>query len=399
MEKLKVGILGLQRGITHLRNMLHVPEAEVIAAADRMESRREHARGVIGDAPVKLVSEFDEMLEMKPDAVVIASNGRWQTRHAIQAMEAGVSVLSEVPGAFTELECIELRDCVLRTGMTYMLGENACFWDFLRYFRKWVANGRLGHMSAAEAEYLHYLPATLECPDGVRLTPSQAKEQGRTDGRPTWRADQPPIQYLTHDLGPLLEMLDDRVVSVTCMGAPWQSLEAPLRSDAQFALFRTARGLVLRVMVTLNTRRPSEHRYRLFGTLGAAEWSLYEGFARLFDRDREEAQGWEVKNIGVAARDQDTSTGHGGADLKMARHFVLALLEGKPAPIDVFRMIDYTLPGIIANRSAEMGGMPLTMPELRTQPYAGTTFWDYVGLPDSEPEGIPYKAGNFLLEE
>jgi len=32
--------------------------------------------------------------------------------------------------------------------------------------------------------------------------------------RPVWRADQPPIQYLTHDLGPLLEVLDDRVVSV-----------------------------------------------------------------------------------------------------------------------------------------------------------------------------------------
>ncbi|MGD9519104.1 MAG: Gfo/Idh/MocA family protein [Armatimonadota bacterium] len=399
MDKLRVGILGLQRGLTHLRNFLAVEEAVVIGVADRLAHLRERAQGVLGEnSECKLVAEFEELLEMQPDAVVIASNGRRQSGHAIQALEAGCNVLSEVPGAFTEEECVRLRDCVLRTGRTYMLGENACYWDFLRYFRKWVLDGRLGRISAAEAEYLHYLPATLEAADGRRLTPAQAKEQGLTDLKPTWRADQPPIQYLTHDLGPLLEVLDDRVVNVTCMSAPWQCTEAPLRSDAQFALFRTARGVVLRVMVTLNTRRPGEHRYRLFGTEGAAEWFMYEGFARLFDRARKEAEGWEIRNIGLAALDQDTSTGHGGADLKMAQHFTRAILEGRQAPIDVFRMIDYTLPGIVANRSAEFGGMPLPIPELRVEPFEGTIFWDSVGIPDFEPEGICYNT-KLLLEE
>jgi predicted dehydrogenase len=398
MEKLKVGILGLQRGLTHLHNFLAVEEALVIGAADRRESLRERAKSYIGDRETRLVAEFEELLEMQPDAVVVATNGKLQTNHAIQALEAGCHVLSEVPGAYTEEECVRLRDAVLRTGKTYMLGENACYWDFLRHFRKWVTEGRLGHVSAAEAEYLHYLPHTLEDEDGKRLMPSEARAQGRTDVPPTWRADQPPIQYLTHDLGPLLEVLDDRVVSVTCLSAPWQCTEAPLRSDAQFALYRTARGVVLRVMVTLNTRRPSEHRYRLFGTEGAAEWFMYEGFARLFDRAREEHEGWEARPVGLAALDQDTSTGHGGADLKMAQHFARAILDGRPAPIDLFRMIDYTLPGIIANRSAELGGIPLAIPELRTEPFPGTRFWETVGLPSIEAEGVKYNSGA-LLEE
>jgi predicted dehydrogenase len=398
MEKVKVGILGLRRGLTHLINFLNVEEVAVIGAADRLPNARERAAQRIGDRETKLVAEYDELLAMQPDAIVIASNGRIQTKHAIQAMEAGCHVLSEVPGAFTELECVQLRDCVLRTGKQYMLAENACYWDFLRYFRKWVVDGRLGEVSIAEGEYLHYLPATLLTPEGGGISPSKAKEKGLENLAPSWRADQPPIQYLTHDLGPLLEVLDDRVASVTCMSGPWRCPEAPLRSDGQIALFKTAKGVLIRILVTLNTQRPSEHRYRLFGIEGAAEWSMYEGYARLMDRDAEERESWQIKELGMAGRDQDTSPGHGGADLKMARHFALALLEGRQMPIDVFRMIEYTLPGIIANQSSEMGGTPLAVQDYRMAPFTETIFWDAVGIPEWEPEGLKYER-QVVLEE
>jgi hypothetical protein len=50
-------------------------------------------------------------------------------------------------------------------------------------------------------------------------------------------------------------------------------------------------------MVTLNTRRPAEHRYRLFGTDGSAEGFSYEGYCRLMHRTREEREGWQRVNI------------------------------------------------------------------------------------------------------
>ena len=392
MDKLKVGILGLRRGLSHLANYLRVEEAEVIACADRVEQWQTRALERIKPKVVPMVHEFEELLDMKPDAVVVATNGRCQAAHAVQALEAGCHVISEVPGAFTHEEILSIVSAVERTGKQYMLAENSAFMDFLRYWHKWIGEGRFGPISIAEAEYLHYLPATLTDAEGNQCSPTQAREQGTTGLTPTWRADQPPIQYLTHDLGPMLNVLNDRVVSVTCRSGPYWCKEAPLRSDGQIALFQTARGGLIKIMVTLNTRRPGAHNYRLFGTLGSAEWYSHEGFCRRLDRDREERQGWERVNIGTAALDDDKTTGHGGTDIKTAYYFTKAILEGKTVPIDVYRMCDFTLPGIMANRSAEIGGQPVDVPDMRREPFGGTNFWEHVGLPEKEPECLDYKS-------
>ncbi|MBT7302138.1 MAG: Gfo/Idh/MocA family oxidoreductase, partial [Victivallales bacterium] len=101
MDKLRIGILGLGRGLTHVRNLLRIDNAEVIGAADQIAKWRDRARETVGDHPMRIVNEFEELLEMQPDAVVIASNGRMQAGHSVQALTAGCHVLSEVPGAYT----------------------------------------------------------------------------------------------------------------------------------------------------------------------------------------------------------------------------------------------------------------------------------------------------------
>jgi len=394
MDKLKVGILGLRRGLSHLRNFLNTEEAEVIGAADRIGQWRDRAAEAVEkmDRKVNFVGEFEELLDLHPDAVAIASNGRLQAGHAIQAMEAGCHVLSEVPGAFTQEEIVHIAMTSERTGKQYMLAENSCFTNFLRYWRKWVVAGRFGAISMADGEYLHYLPSTMVNAAGDQFTPTEVREQGIKDVRPLWRGDQPPIQYLTHDLGPLLEVLDDRVVSVNCVEAPWWSGEAPLRADGQYGLFKTARGRLIRILVTLNTRRPGAHNYRLFGTEGSVEWYSHEGFCRRLDRERDEKEGWERVDIGTARADADVASGHGGTDIWTAITFSRALLAGKRAPIDVYRMADYSLPGILANRSAVQGGAAIAVPDIRRQPFEHTDFWDHVGIPDDEPEGRKYES-------
>lgn len=390
MKKLRVAILGLGRGYSHLRNFMRVEDAEVIGAADRQEWIRERARQFAPDLPV--VAEFEELLAMEPDAIVVATNGRLQARHTIQALEAGCHVLSEVPGCFTVEEAHHIVATVQRTGRQYMLAENSAFMDFLRYWRRWVLDGRMGEISMAEGEYLHYIPNTLIAPGNKRVTPAQCIEEGITDVVPCWRADQPPIQYLTHDLGPLLEVLDDRAVSVVCREGPWWQDQAPLRADGQIALFQTAKGRLIKITVTLNTRRPGSHNYRLFGTGGSTEWYSHEGFCRLFDRDREEREGWQCVPIGLAAPDADQTVGHGGTDIWTAYYFTKAILEGRNMPIDVYRMCDYTVPGILAAHSAELGGQPITIPDIRTGPRGETEFWRHVPLPEDEPTRTDYKS-------
>jgi len=394
MDKLKVGILGLRRGWSHLSNFLNTEEAEVIGAADRIEQWRDKAVERAGDRgrDVKFVGEFEELLELEPDAVAIASNGRQQAAHAIQAMEAGCHVMSEVPGAFTQEEIVHIAMTSERTDKQYMLAENSAFMNFLRYWRKWVIEGRFGAVSMADGEYLHFLPWSLVNAEGEQFTPTEAHDQGLKDLGVLWRGDQPPIQYLTHDLGPLLEVLDDRVVSVNCVEGPWWSKEAPLRADGQYALFKTAKGRLIRILVTLNTRRPGAHNYRLFGTEGSIEWYSHEGFSRRLDRDREEKEGWERIDIGTARTDVEVASGHGGTDIWTALTFTRALLAGKRVPIDVYRMADYTLPGILANRSAELGGAQIAVPDIRREPFEHTEFWDHVPLPDDEPEARKYES-------
>ena len=393
MEKLRIGILGMRRGMSHLHNFLAVEEAEVIGVADRLPDRREAAEKAMREkgSQGKIVSEYEELLAMQPDAVVVASNGRRQCEHSCMALEAGFSVLSEVPGAFSLEEWLKIRHATERSGKQYMMAENLCFMDFIRYWRKWIESGQYGEVSIAEAEYLHYLPHTMTNAAGEFFTPTEVKERGLKDVFPVWRADQPPIGYLTHDLGPLLEVLDDRVVSVSCRGAGWRCQDAPLRSDGQIALFHTAKGILIQILVTLNTVRPSEHRFRLFGTEGSLEWTLYEQFCRRFTKQRSEADGWEIVDIGLAARDTDPTTGHGGTDINLARNFTRCMLKDGSVPIDVYRSIEYSLPGIIAAQSAEQGGTPLAIPDLRREAFTHTDFWQVVGFPEDEPEGRPFK--------
>lgn len=400
MDKLKVGILGLRRGHSHLRNFLLTDEAEVIGAADRIQQWRDKAAETAAsmDRSVILVQEFEELLEMRPDAVVICSNGRQQAEHAIQALEAGCHVLSEVPGAFTQEEILHIASAVEATGKQYMLAENSCFLGFLRYWRRWIVEGRFGAISMADGEYLHYLPTTMVNDEGEQFTPRQVREQGITGVRPLWRSSMAPIQYLTHDLGPLLEVLDDRVVSVNCVEAPWWNSETPLRADGQYALFKTARGRLIRILVTLNTRRPGAHNYRIFGTEGSAEWYSHEGFCRRLDRTRQESEGWERVDIGTARDDvPEAASGHGGTDIWTAITFTRALLAGRRVPIDVYRMADYTLAGILANQSAQSGGGVVMVPDIRRAPFEHTEFWDHVGLPEDEPPGRTYESDAGLM--
>jgi hypothetical protein len=126
------------------------------------------------------------------------------------------------------------------------------------------------------------------------------------------------------------------------------------------------------------------------GTDGSAEWYDHEGFCRRFGRERAHGQGWERIDIGTAASEAAKAAGHGGTDIQTAYYFTKAMLSGQRVPIDVFRMADFTLPGILAARSAELGGQPIVVPDLRRTTYNGTQFWDHVSLPETEPEGVDY---------
>ena len=54
---------------------------------------------------------------------------------------------------------------------------------------------------------------------------------------------------------------------------------------------------------------------------------------------------------------------HAAADYWMMEAFGRALADGKPSPIDVYRALDYCVPGIVATQSLANGGAVVPVPD------------------------------------
>lgn len=63
--------------------------------------------------------------------------------------------------------------------------------------------------------------------------------------------------------------------------------------------------------------------------------------------------------------DEALHAGHGGGDYFIVGDFMAAIRSGQAPPIDVYRALDYTVPGLISEQSIAAGGAPLPVPDFR----------------------------------
>jgi hypothetical protein len=47
------------------------------------------------------------------------------------------------------------------------------------------------------------------------------------------------------------------------------------------------------------------------------------------------------------------------------RDWVAAIVDGAASPIDVYRALDFTVPGLVSEESIVRGGVPLRVPDFR----------------------------------
>ena len=208
-KQVRVGIVGGGRGWVFAGLFASFPESCVTAIAERLPGRREAIGQAFPDA--QLFCDYETMLaEADLDAVVVASDPPAHAEHVVQALEAGKHALSEVPASLTAAGHLEVLEATRRTGNLYMLGENCCYWWFVREWQRLYRAGDLGEISYGEAEYLHDMPRShFRDAAGEARSHEQADEPGVVRN---WRARFHPIQYLTHSLGPLLWVTGDRCV-------------------------------------------------------------------------------------------------------------------------------------------------------------------------------------------
>jgi predicted dehydrogenase len=358
MSRWKVGAVGLHRGGGLLRALATHPDVEIAALCDLNEEVLADVGRDYGVPDEYLFSRFYEFVNAPLDIIAIATPIEFHAQQSIAAMESGKHVLCEQTAAYTVDDCERLVDAVKHTGMTYMMAENYCYFHYIRQWKELVDQGKLGEIFYAEGEYIHEIVHLLMDP---------------ATGEKHWRYRRAPIWYCGHTLGPLLFLMDDRIVKAT--GAHAGRHKYPGESiaylDMEVGLFQTYKGAVLKILRSQTAPRYHDMIfYSLYGTEGFVEtgreggWSGTKGLVFL--------EGEMPKEDGAQALDCPTSDpnappealkgGHGTSEYYMVRDFVDAVANGTRPPIDVIRSVDFTIPGIIAHESAMSGGKWIDVP-------------------------------------
>lgn len=358
MEKrvLKVGVVGMNRGRGVIAHMLEEDNAKLCAICDKNPELLEKSVKFFEDRGVKDLQAFtsyDEFLKADIDTVYLATDATLHAPQAIQALNSGKHVISEIPAVDTVEEARALKAAVLaHPELKYMGGENCCFWQFIQDWKEMYENGKFGQAVYAEGEYIH-------TGDPKEFEPIN-----------TWRKSYNAIQYITHDLGPLMYILGDRCVSVTCMEPDIRYNPYKTGKENGVALFKTAKGAVIKILICFGAYtgdRGSRHNFLLYGTEGSIEkdrrqapyaeeasYAHFSDMARGFQNCIQMPAPFGKKNVG----------GHGGADFEMMRAFFKCILEDTAPPLDIDLTIQMSIAGIYAHESAMQGGKPIEIPEI-----------------------------------
>lgn len=364
--RLQVGIVGVSRGNSYLRLFSRLPETRVYALCDQDASR---VAAVASDLDVPhTFTDYSAMLEADVDVVVVCTPMHLHAPMAIQALDRNRHVLSEVTAATDLQQCCALVDAVIRSRAKYMLAENYGYIKANVLVRELVRRGFFGEIYYAEGEYLHELKELCE----------------RTPWRKVWQTGRRGCTYPTHSLGPLLEWFDDRLVTVNCIGTGQHTDPTRHRLDDTTLLLGTlARGGLVRIRFDMLSNRPHNLAYyALQGTRGCYEASRGLGddhkiwladfesdpnrWHSLWEYERFLPEAWRTPPAEAGA------SGHWGSDYFVVRAFVDAILGDTAPPIDVYRALDYTVPGLVSEFSIVRGGVPVPVPDFRNyQPGSG----------------------------
>ena len=359
MEKkiVKLGVVGLIRGGYVAGTIIGDDNVVITAIADKdpkvlKKCKEDYEKKGVKD--LLCFDNYEDLLKADIDAVYVATDKPLHTKHTIMALEAGKHVISEIPAIQTLEEAKILRDAVkAHPELKYMAGENCFYWAFIESWKKMREDGKFGDVLYAESEYLH------------SAHPDDIKPYTNTSH---WRISNPAITYLTHNLGPLLYIMDDECVSVSCM-VPTVARYNPYKTGDEngIAIFRTKKGAVIRILIGFGMYVGMDHNFAVYGTRGSIltdktkPLSKAHSFAKLYEIPGAYEESIEIP---ITYSHTNETEGHGGADAIMMRDFIKCIVNDTKPPIDVDMGIRISLPGIIANESAKLGGQLLEIPEI-----------------------------------
>ena len=361
-DGIRIGVVGLRRGMVLARVAHANPSARVTAVCDRNRGRAEDAAKQFGAVAF---TDFGEMLESSVDAVLIATPPISHSALTCQSAAAGVHVMCEVPAVAAPDEVSHLLASVRDAGIEYMIAENVCYFPNIESMKTIVDSGRVGEVYYAEGEYVHDCRGLfVDRDDGLG---------GGVDGKVTWRVGLPPIHYCTHEIGPLLMITGDPITEAVALDTGSRIAHGYGAIDMESALFRTKSGAVVKLLCGFAVaREPAHHFLSLYGTLGSVETDRYRPNEFLKAYFEEDPGSESLTDIAVTNRHDDELLrvlpgGHGTSEYYMVAEFIRRIAGDVSNDtgrrfLGVEDALNMSLPGLYAHLSAQQNGDRLSVP-------------------------------------
>jgi predicted dehydrogenase len=263
--------------------------------------------------------------------------------------------MCEQTAAYTLADCAKIVAAVRKTGLKYMMAENYCYFHYIREWQKLIAQGKLGKIFYAEGEYVHEIINLLV---------------DKPTGKFFWRHNRPPIWYCAHTLGPILMLMDDRVVRGCGLTSGFNKMPEYKDHigflDIEVGLFETAKGAIVKILRSQVAARPHMVWYSLYGAKGHLEGPRDRGEGLYYSEEMmgyKNAQPMPCATVDPSAPPGAIQGGHGTSEYFMIRDFLDSIEKDTKPPIDVVRAMDFTVPGIIAHESAMKRGQWMDVPQ------------------------------------
>lgn len=393
-----IGIVGAGQFAGQFATLFnHHPGISTVVVTDVIAERATELVTTAGLAGVS--ASFEELLASDVDAVAIFTQRWTHGPLVVQALRAGKHVYSAVPMAISEAEISDIIDAVRETGLIYMMGETSHYNPATVFAREKVTEGAFGRIFYAEGDYVHDMDLGFY-------------EAYQYSGGSEWKstASYPPMLYPTHSIGGVLGAWPSHATSVSCIGVrddrgdgvfdPEVSMFDNDFSNAS-ALFEMDGGGSMRINEFRRVGYPAhllESRFRFFGTdasfeqiVDTARWQNKAGAEDVSDLLRTGATIDEndpsLAHVSPALRAafisgyapiHDTTrlpaemsglhNGHEGSHHFLVDDFVRAVESRTLPPVNAWTAARYTLPGIVAHRSALANGERLAIPDFGPAP-------------------------------
>jgi len=358
--KVRIGIVGGNFGAGFQWHL--DPDCKVTAVCDIRDDALDRLAKTYG-CPNTFKDYRAMLAHPELDAVGVFTPAPLHAWMAIEAMKAGKHVISAVPAGMTSDELEELLECVRTTGMTYMMAETSYYRPEIIACRERAQAGEFGTIFFSEAEYHH---------EGLKTLMFDER------GLPTWRHGLPPMHYPTHCTGMIIPVTGERLVEVSATG--WGDDHEILKTNTYgnpywntTAFFRTSGGHSARIAVYWHVAAGGAERATFYGDRATWITARPEGSPNTLvtiakdGKTSTDANGYPEGEVHSEAdktpdyfdrlpEPMRVKTGHGNSHTFLTHEFVTAILEDRHPTVNVYEAIAYTLPGIVAHRSAMQNG-------------------------------------------